>query len=302
MHWLEVSVIADEEAAEAVAEFLRPFAHKGGVAIEQLGDPESSEPDALLPEVTVKIYVPGDEDNPALRRRIEEALYMLGRIYPIPEPTFAELADEDWSSAWREKFKPFRVSRRLWIQPSWQKLEPAPDDALAITLDPGMAFGTGLHPSTQMCLQVLEDVLKPGDTVLDVGAGSGILAIAAALLGASEIVACDIDRLAAVATRENAVRNRVSNLIAIYQGTLAALRPKPWDKVLVNILAPVIVSLLSKGELLRYAATNGQIVLSGIIDEQAGEVEEAIAKAGGVLQRTLVTRDWVTYVVKKNTP
>ena len=302
IHWLEVAVSADEEAAEAVAEYLRPFAYKGGVAIEQLGDPDSREPDALLPDVTVKIYIPGDGDNPALRRRLQEALYMMGRIYPVAEPTFTVLADEDWSSAWREKFKPFRVSRRLWIQPSWQKLESAPDGALSITLDPGMAFGTGLHPSTQMCLQALEDVLTPGDTVLDVGAGSGILAIAAVKLGASGVIALDIDRLATAATRDNAARNNVAGQIAVYQGTLAALRAKPWDKVVVNILAPVIISLLVEGKLLRYASSDGRVILSGIIEEQSAGVEEAIAEAGGELQNTLISRDWVTYVVKKNTP
>ena len=302
MHWLEVSVTADEEAAEAVSEFLRPYAYKGGVAIEQLGDPDSPEPDALLPEITVKIYIPGDEDNPALRRRLQEALYMMGRIYPIPEPQFKVLADEDWSHAWRKKFKPFQVSRRLWIQPSWQKLERVADGVMAITLDPGMAFGTGLHPSTQMCLQALEDTLRPGETVLDVGTGSGILAIAAAKLGASKVVALDVDRLATKTARDNAGRNGVASQVAIFQGTLMALRSGRWDSVLVNILAPVIISLLGESGLLRYVADGGRLILSGIIEEQSAEVKEAIATAGGELCRTLVTRDWVTYVVKKNTP
>lgn len=302
MHWLEVSVTADEEAAEAVSEFLRPYAYGGGVAIEQLGDPGSPEPDALLPEVTVKIYIPGDEDKPALRRQLQEALYMMGRIYPIPAPHFKVLAEQDWSSAWREKFKPFKVSQRLWIQPSWQELERVPDGALALTLDPGMAFGTGLHPSTQMCLQALEDMLAPGDTVLDVGTGSGILAIAAAKLGASEVVALDVDRLATAAARENVGRNHVADKVAIYQGTLAALRTEQWDYVVVNILAPVIISLLGEGGLLDYATANGRLILSGIIEDQSTEVKKAIADANGELCRTLVTRDWVTFVVKKNTP
>jgi ribosomal protein L11 methyltransferase len=302
MHWLEVSVVADDEAAEAVSEFLRPFAYRGGVAIEQLGDPDSPEPDALLPEVTVKIYIPGDEDKPALRRQLQEALYMMGRIYPIPAPQFKMLADEDWSNAWREKFKPFKVSSRLWIQPSWQKLERLPDGAMVLTLDPGMAFGTGLHPSTQMCLQALEDVLTPGETVLDVGTGSGILAIAAAKFGASEVVALDIDRLATQAARDNVAQNGVGDQVAIYQGTLAALRTERWNNVVVNIRAPVIISLLGGGGLLRHVCDDGRVILSGIIEDQAAEVMEAIAEAGGELCRTLVTRDWVAFIVKKNTP
>ena len=138
--------------------------------------------------------------------------------------------------------------------------------------------------------------------LLDVGCGSGILAIAAARLGASSVVALDTDRLATAATRDNAGRNGVAGQIAVYQGTLAALRTRPWDKVVVNILAPVIVTLLSEGELLRYTAADGRIVLSGIIDEQSPEVEEAIAEAGGEVEKSLVTKDWVTFVIKKNTP
>jgi ribosomal protein L11 methyltransferase len=302
MYWLEVSVTADKEAAEAVSEFLRPYAFKGGVAIEQLGDPDSPEPDALLPEVTVKIYIPGDEDKPALRRQLQEALYMMGRIYPIPPPRFRVLAEQDWSSAWREKFKPFKVSRRFWIQPSWQELERVPAGAMALTLDPGMAFGTGLHPSTQMCLQVLEDMLTPGETVLDVGTGSGILAIAAAKLGASKVVALDVDRLATAAARENVRRNDVAGQVAIYQGTTAALRTQQWDYVVVNILAPVIIALLDEGGLLDHATASGRLILSGIIEDQFTEVKNAIARVDGELCKSLVTRDWVTLVVKKNTP
>ncbi|MCI0395372.1 MAG: 50S ribosomal protein L11 methyltransferase [Chloroflexi bacterium] len=297
MHWLEVSVTTDGEAAEAVSEYLEPFAYGNGVALEQLGDANSPDPDALEPVVTVKIYVPGDEDTPALRRRIEEILYHLGRLYPIPPPTFRELQEEDWANAWKVHYQPFRVGRRLWIEPSWQADSPAAAGDVVIRLDPGMAFGTGLHPTTQMCLQALEEMVWPGAWVLDVGAGSGILAIAAARLGAAKVLALDSDRLAARATVENARQNGVQENIVVFQGTLAAVGLKGWDVVVVNILAPVIESLVAEG-LLAYLAADGRLVLSGIIEEQTAGVEAAVIAAGGEIERQLVVRDWVGLVVR----
>src|SRR5688500_7638734 len=114
MYWLEVSVQTDGEAAEAVSEVLRPFAYNDGVVLEQRGDANDPDPDALEPAVTVKIYIPEDEDSPAVRRRIQESLYHLGRLYPIPAPAFHELQEEDWANAWKAHYHPFRIGRHLW--------------------------------------------------------------------------------------------------------------------------------------------------------------------------------------------
>ena len=177
MYWLEVSVITDGEGAEAVAEMLRPFAHHDGVVLEQLGDEADPNPDALETAVTVKIYIPEDQDNPDLRRRIEEVLYHMGRLYPIPPPTFRQLAEEDWANAWKVHYHPFRIGDKIWIQPSWLEQETATPTSVSagvpgkdgiqsgdviLTLDPGMAFGTGLHPTTQMCLLALESWCSRG--------------------------------------------------------------------------------------------------------------------------------------------
>lgn len=296
MYWLEVSVRTDGEAAEAVAEALQPFAHSNGVVLEQLGDPNDLDPLALEPEVTVKIYLPEDRDTPAVRRRIEEIIYHLSRLYPIPAPTFRELADEDWANAWKAHYHPFRVGQRLWIQPSWLALDAERAEDVILTLDPGMAFGTGLHPTTQMCLQAIEQLTRPGITMLDVGTGTGILAIAAAKLGAGAVLGVDNDRLAVAAATENAAKNDVARQITICEGTLADVPPAPYDLVVVNILAPVIVGLLREGGLLGYVAPAGQLVLSGIIDEQAPEVIAALTAAGGVVRETLTVRDWVAII------
>ena len=303
MYWLEISVRTDGEGAEAVAEVLRPFAYQESVVLEQLGDDTTADPDALESSVTVKIYIPEDDDTPALRRRIEEILYHMSRLYPMPEPTFLQLADEDWANAWKDHYRPFRLGRRLKIWPTWlprESDEDANPDDIVLILDPGMAFGTGLHPTTQGCLRALEDIIAPGMSVLDAGTGSGILAIAAAKLGAAEVAAFDTDNLAVRATVDNAVQNSVADVIHAWRGELDSVREevgrRTWDVVVANILAPVIIQLLSEKGLLDYVAPGGRLVLSGIILEQGAAVEAAISGAGGQVDGTITAGDWITYI------
>ena len=303
MYWLEISVRTDGEGAEAVAEVLRPFAYQESVVLEQLGDEATVDPDALESVVTVKIYVPEEEDTPAMRRRVEEILYHMSRLYPFPEPVFRQLADEDWANAWKDHYRPFRLGRRLKIWPTWLPRESDEDvnpDDIVLILDPGMAFGTGLHPTTQGCLRALEDVVEPGMSILDAGTGSGILAIAAAKLGATEVAAFDTDTLAVRATVDNAAQNDVADAIHVWRGELDSVRDEvtraSWDIVVANILAPVIIQLLSEKGLLDYVAPKGRLILSGIILEQGPAVEEAIAEAGGQVKDTIVAGDWITYI------
>lgn len=303
MYWLEVSVITDGEAAEAVAEVLRPFAYQDGVVLEQLGDVHDLDPNALESTITVKIYLPEDQDTPALRHRVEEILYHMGRLYLIPPPTFRKLEEEDWANAWKAHYHPFRIGQRIWIQPSWLNSDEQkqansdlqPDDVVLI-LDPGMAFGTGTHPTTQMCLQALEQIVQPGMAVLDVGTGSGILAIAAAKLGAQKIWGVDTDNLAIKTAVANAHQNDIHSFNA-WQGSLSSVHDRAWDVVVVNILAPVISALLRDDGLMTYVTPNGRLILSGIIDEQADDIETAVAQAGGYILQRLTVRDWIAFVV-----
>ena len=299
----EVSVTTDGEAAEAVAEVLRPFAYQDGVVLEQLGDADDIDPNALESTVTVKIYLPDSEDTPAIRQRIEEMLYHMNRLYPIQPPQFTQLVEEDWANAWKQHYQPFRIGNHIWIQPSWLEETASEDDRLqandvVLVLDPGMAFGTGLHPTTQKCLRFLEQVVKPGMSVLDVGTGSGILGIAAAKLGAEKVVGVDTDQIAVETAIANARQNQVDNQFSAWQGTLESVTDKSWDVVVVNILAPVIIKLLEQGGLMDYVAPQGWLILSGIIDQQMKDVETAVSVAGGELVEHLVVRDWVSLLVR----
>ena len=302
----EISVVTDGEAAEAVADVLRPFAYQDGVVLEQLGDPNNPDPLAVEPEVTVKIYIPQEHDTLDLRRRLEEILYHMNRLYPMPAPKYQTLEETDWATAWKEHYRPFRVGKRILIRPSWfdaeadaeTTTESAGTDDVVLLLDPGMAFGTGLHPTTQKCLRALEQIVQPGQQVLDVGTGSGILAIAAVKLGAANAIGVDTDELAVKTAVANAEQNQVSDQVVIWQGDLSSVPARQWDVVLVNILAPVIIGLLNNGGLMKYVAESGWLVLSGIIESQADDVEHAVAEAGGRVVETLSVRDWVTMKVR----
>ena len=301
MYWLEVSLTVEEERAEFISDILRPFAQDDSVVLEQMGDAENLDPDALEPDVTVKIYIPGDEDSVTLRHQIEAALSQSDTNQTFPKPAYRKLEEADWANAWKENYKPFRVGERFWIQPSWLVAQDTTPEDIMLTLDPGMAFGTGTHQTTQLCLMALEKYMDRGATVLDVGTGSGILAIAAAKLGATEVFALDTDRQAVRAVIENGRINQVSPQIAAYQGTLADLAPRKgaWDLVLVNILAPVILALLDEDDLLGYAVENGRFIFSGIIHEQVDEVERAIQTAGGVVSERLSMGDWIALIVER---
>jgi ribosomal protein L11 methyltransferase len=298
MDWLEVSVEVDGEAAEAVSEVLNRYG-RGGVVIEHLlaaglGAHQGTD------ELRVKAYLPAKDAD--LKRRVEEALWHLGQLYPIPEPTFHLLAEADWAEAWKQHYAVLHVGQRTVIVPRWLSHEAKPGQ-VAITLDPGMAFGTGTHPTTQLCLEALEHYVDAADRmaavrVLDLGTGSGVLSIAAAKqLAAASILALDIDELAVAAARENVAENGVDAQVGVELGSLEAARG-PYDLILVNILAQVICALLDEG-LASHLRPGGTVIASGIIDEHESSVRAAFAAYGlGVVDR-LVERDWVALVARK---
>ena len=291
MEWLEVSVTTKNETAEAVAEVLSRYAHRG-VIIEAGPEGWNVNP------VTVRAYLPADEQLPANKRSVEEALWHLGRIQPIPAPAFCPVADEDWAEKWKEQLSVLHIGRHIVIRPSWLDYAPEPDD-IVIKLDPGMAFGTGLHPTTQMCLAALEELLRPGAKVLDLGTGSGILAIAAARLGAGHLLALDNDPDAVKTARRNVTTNEVQKIVDVRCGSLAEAQGA-YDFVLVNILAKVIVDM-TRGGLATHVRPGGNLIATGIIAGQEPEVIAAMEKKGLTLVEQRQRDDWMCLITRKVT-
>ena len=211
MRWLEVRVAADSEAVEAVSELFARYGYQGGVAIEeqyaQDNDGDNLHVDPAQP-VVVTTYL---ADTPGVQEtisRLEQALWHLSQMRYVGPLSVGTREEEDWANAWKEHFHVHRVGNSVVIRPPWQPYEPRPDDVV-ITLDPGMAFGTGLHPSTQLCLIAAEDLVQAGDRLLDVGTGSGILAIAAMKLGAGRVLGLDVEEVAIQAARTNGEANGI---------------------------------------------------------------------------------------------
>ncbi len=305
MTWLEVSLIVNGEAAEAVADVLTRFAPEG-VALEATRLEVALDTDETRPagDVRVRAYLPADDALEKRRAQLEEALWHLGQLLPLPAPEYRTIAAADWSESWKVNFQPIRIGRRLMIVPAWLNPPLAPED-VAVRLDPGMAFGTGTHPTTQLCLQAIERHLQPGQPLLDLGTGSGILAIAAAKLGAGPILAVDIDDEAVRVARENAAANDVTDRLVIEAGSLAEVLAGRYGPqwvgvpfVVANILARIIVTLLEQG-LAHTVAPGGLLVLSGILDSQAYQVLAALPAQGLTLVAQEQIDDWVAIMARR---
>jgi len=290
MGWLEVSVQVDSETAEAVAEVLSRYAYHRGVAIEWQPENAPGGP------VFVRAYLPMDADTDLKRQRVREALWHLGQIAPIPEPKFQPIVEVDWSETWKKHMPVLQIGERIVIRPSWLEYTPRPSD-IVIQLDPGMAFGTGLHPTTQLCLRALEREPISGGNVLDLGTGTGILSIAAAKLGARSVLAVDNDPIAVQVARENVAENQVADLVTLRQGELAAA-PGEYDVVLVNILARVILDMVDNG-LVKHIRPGGFLIAAGLLEEQEREVRVAFEEEGFVQQDRQQIKDWVSLVARR---
>jgi ribosomal protein L11 methyltransferase len=287
--WLEVSVSVDAEAAEAVAEVLSRYASRG-VAIDMGAS-------SGLQTVTVRAYLPADERLEETRLKVEEALWHLGQLWPIPTPTYATIADRDWTAGWKEKIPVLHLGERVVIKPSWRDYRAQPGEVV-LEMDPGLAFGTGLHPTTQLCLSALERHLEAGMRVLDLGTGTGVLAIAAAKLADVRVLAVDNKADAVRVARRNARVNRVTDAIDFLCGSLTEVTGA-YDLLLVNILAPTIIAMVKTG-LTQRLEEGGQLVASGILDEQRDEVVAALEAQGLQIVEAVQQEDWVALIARKS--
>ncbi len=297
--WLELAVTADQEAVEAVSEILSRVA-PGGVSVElpfELVDEGlGARTDGSRPAI-IRAYVPA-LDAVGAKAAVDEAEGSLAHLQafglrPIGELQVRSVHEEDWADAWKRHFPVLRIGRRLVIRPTWRRHRARPDDVV-LALDPGMAFGTGLHPTTRLCLAAIErwadEGRLAGARVLDVGCGSGILSLAAAKLGAAEVLGVDTDPIAAEATAANARRNRLVRRVHARGGSLP-VPESPFDGVLANLIASVLMHLA--GELAASLRPGGRLLASGIFMDREAEVRAAFDGVGlSVVGRTEET-DWV---------
>jgi ribosomal protein L11 methyltransferase len=300
-NWLEVSLTVNGELAEAVSDVLARYAINGVVVESGVIYNDSEDVGTPFGPVRVYGYVPIDEHIEDTRQRIAESLWYLSRIQPLPDPVFKVIEDQNWMEAWKDHYRPIPIGERLLVLPAW--IEPENQDRIVIKIDPSMAFGTGTHPTTQLCLEMVERYQKPGVDVIDLGCGSGILSIAAVKLSAGTVLAVDIDEEAVRVTHENADRNGVDDQIEVGLGSVDEIRQGKFSirqapLVLANILAPIIIRLFEAG-LGDLTTPGGTLILSGILAEQAARVEAAAQQKGYRLTEQRQIGDWVVMVMNR---
>jgi len=311
MNWLEVSMTVDGELAESVADVFERFA-PNGVMTEQ-GVKYNDAEDAGTPTgpITVRAYLEVNDQLEETRQKLEESLFYLGMIRPLPSPVYKQIADQNWMEAWKQHYQPILIGQRLLILPAWME-SPEPM-RVAIKIDPGMAFGTGTHPTTQLCLELMENVIeerrKRKDSFvfplscIDVGCGSGILSIAALKLGATKVLGVDIDEESVRNSRENADTNGVGEELILGLGSVQEILEGKFaiskaPLVAANILAPVIVRLFAAG-LAELIEEGGAIILSGILLEQEQNVIEAGQAQGLRMNERRQMGDWVALAMSR---
>ncbi|MDX1770158.1 MAG: 50S ribosomal protein L11 methyltransferase [Planococcaceae bacterium] len=311
MKWSELSIHTTNEAVEAISNILHE-AGASGVVIEDseelsrdrediFGEIYELNPNDFPKEgVIVKAYLPL---NSFLGETVEEIKLAIDNLVNFDinlghnVVTISEVNEEDWATAWKKYYHPVKISERFTIVPTWETYEPVSTDELIIELDPGMAFGTGTHPTTVMCLQALEKTVKPGDTVIDIGTGSGVLAIGSALLEAKHVHALDLDEVAVKSAKINVKLNKVQGTTEVVHGNLLDTVKEPADVVVANILAEIIMSFTH--DAFKVVKDGGMYITSGIIGAKKEDVKQSLIEAGFIIDEVMMMEDWVTILSKK---
>lgn len=312
MKWAEIVIVTSRESVEAVTGILYT-AGVGGVVIE---DPAELERDwrvrddvvyelspADYPDqgVRIKAYLPYEEDFSSQIRQLQQSIQKLRHYGLDLGPNilkWVEVREEDWANSWKKYFKPISITPRLTIKPVWEEYQPQKDSAeIVIELDPGMAFGTGTHETTRMCLQALETYLTQGDRVIDVGCGSGILSIAAAKLGASQVLALDIDDVALRASQENTRLNRLEDRVVIKKNELLEGIQQPAELIVANLLTELILRLIPQTT--QCLVDGGILIASGILKEKAEQVTQQLMSQGLQPLSQLTEGDWACLIAQR---
>lgn len=315
MKWTEVSILTSQEALELVSNFLIELGSQGVVLedISSSGFPSTSFPiwDRDIPDemkkqeagseiesCCLKGYFPHGIDLKEIIERMSGYLTMLDQSEIGVGSKIIQtrvLQEEDWESSWKQYFKPIELGKHLIIKPAWESY-PLEPHHIVIDIDPGMAFGTGKHETTQLCLELLEERVYPEVRVLDVGTGSGILAIAAAKLGASQVLGLDTDSIALQYAWENVTRNAVQAKVSLQEGSLSNLDyfGQPFDLIVVNIRPQVILSLIESLKV--YLKPEGILILSGILQSELETFTEALERKQLIIKEQRVKEEWVALV------
>ena len=312
MNWLEVTVNTHSESVEVVSSILIELGSKG-VSIEdpqdyyQLTDEQLEwlkvqqkdlyETDTVIVKGYFQPSQWSKDSDVLLHEKLEEI-----KVYGLQTGPLSiqvkEVGEEDWANAWKQYYFPVRVTRFLTVVPSWIDYEKEQDDELLIELDPGLAFGTGTHPTTQLSLTALEQTIRGNESVLDVGTGSGVLSIASKLLGASKVTAFDIDEMATRVAKENIALNPTIGEIEVFENNLLVGVNQKSDLIVANILAEILLQMPE--DAYRNLNDDGSLILSGIIESKANEVKEAYEKVGFTLVERMTMREWNCFIMKKD--
>lgn len=311
MKWSELSIHTINEAVEPISNILHEAGASGVVIedpeelakdrVDQFGEIYDLDPsDYPTDGVIVKAYLP---ESSFLIETVEEIKLAITNLAEFDinvgknDVTISEVNEEDWATAWKQYYHPVKISERFTIVPTWEEYKPVSTDELIIELDPGMAFGTGTHPTTVMCLQALEKVIKTGDTVIDVGTGSGVLSIGSAMLGAKSVHALDLDEVAVRSAKENVELNKMQHIVEVFHGNLLDTVKEPANVVVANILAEIILSFTD--DAYSIVKPGGLFVTSGIIATKRDDVKAGLEASGFVIEEVIMMEDWVAIIARK---
>ncbi|RSL31528.1 50S ribosomal protein L11 methyltransferase [Salibacterium salarium] len=311
MNWIEFSIHTTQEAVEPVSNILHESG-ASGVVIEDSSDVDRkwdgaedeifdlSKEDYPEEGVIVKSYFP---DNTFLTETVEEVKKSIAdlRLHHIDlgnnKVTLTEIQEEDWAHAWKQYYKPVKITDTLTISPTWEDYVQDSAEEHVIELDPGMAFGTGTHPSTVLSLQALEQAMTGQEQVIDVGTGSGVLAIGAAKFNAANVLALDLDQTAVDVARQNVLYNKTEDKITVRQNNLLDQEAHQADIIVANILADIIIRVTPNAY--QSLKPGGLFITSGIISGKQDEVKQALTQENFIIKETMEMEDWVAIVAQK---